>query len=59
MLWATVEDLKKKDEVTEFGWFLDGKSGYAIVESDVVILFTNVNMFSTYFDMTVEEIIPY
>ena len=32
---------------------------YAIGEGDAVTIFTNVTMFSTYFDMTVEEIIPY
>ena len=59
VLWATVDDLMKKGEITEFGWFMDGKSGYAIGEGDAVTTFTNVTMFSTYFDMTVEEIIPY
>lgn len=58
-LWAAMDDLMKKGEVTAFGWFLDGKSGYAIGEGDAVTTFTNVTMFSTYFDMTVEEIIPY
>jgi len=57
--WAAMDDLMKKGEITEFGWFLDGKSGYAIGEGDAVTTFTNVTMFSTYFDMTVEEIIPY
>jgi hypothetical protein len=58
MLWATVDDLINKGEITEFGWFMDGKSGYAIGESDAVTTFKNVSMFGTYFDMTVEEIIP-
>ena len=49
----------KKGEVTEFGWFLDTKSGYAIGQADAVKIFTNVNMFTTYFDMNVEEIVPY
>lgn len=59
MFWAGMDDLMKKGEITEFGWFLDGRSGYAIGEGDAVTIFTNVTMFSTYFDMTVEEIIPY
>jgi hypothetical protein len=58
-LWAGVDDLMKKGEITEMGWFMDTKSGYAIGESDAVTLFTNVNMFSAFFEMTVEEIIPY
>ncbi len=58
-LWAAMDELMKKGEVTEFGWFLDAKSGYAIGEADAVTIFTNVNMFSTYFDVTVEEIIAY
>ncbi len=57
--WAAMDDLIKKGEIIDFGWFLDGKSGYAIGEGDAVTTFTNVTMFSTYFDMTVEEIIPY
>ena len=57
--WAAMDGLMKKGEVSEFGWFMDGKSGYAIGEGDAVTTFTNVTMFSTYFDMTVEEIIPY
>jgi hypothetical protein len=58
-LWAAMDDLMKKGEVIEFGWFLDGKSGYAIGEGDSVTTFKNVTMFGTYFDMTVSEIIPY
>lgn len=57
--WAAIDDIMKKGEVTDFGWFLDGKSGYVIGEGDSTTIFTNVNMFSTYFDMTVEEVIPY
>lgn len=58
-LWAAMDGLMKKGEVSEFGWFMDGKSGYAIGESDAVTTFTNVSMFGSYFDMTVEPIIPY
>jgi hypothetical protein len=59
MLWSFVDGLMKKGEIIDFGWFLDGKSGYAIGEGDSVTTFTNVNMFGTYFNMEVEEIIPY
>jgi hypothetical protein len=59
MLWAAVDELLKKGEITEFGWFMDTISGYAIGESNAVTLFTNVSMFSDFFDMTLEEIIPY
>ena len=59
MLWAAVDDLMKKDEVTDFGWFLDGKSGYAIGEGDAVKTYTNVKRFTAYFDIKVMEIIPY
>ena len=58
-LWAAMDGLMKKGEVTDFGWFLDGKSGYAIGEGDSATMFANITMFGTYFDMTVEEIIPY
>ena len=59
MLWTTVDALLKKGEITEFGWFLNGLSGYAIGEGDAVTIFTNINMFSTFFDLDIEEIIPY
>ena len=58
-LWAGMDDLIKKGEITEMGWFLDGKSGYAIAEGDAVATFKNITMFSTHFNMTVEEILPY
>ncbi len=57
--WAAMDGLMKKGEIIDFGWFMDGRSGYAIGEGDSVTVFKNINMFSAYFDMTVEEIIPY
>jgi hypothetical protein len=48
-----------KGQILALGWFLDGRSGYAIGDSDAVTTFTNVTMFSASFNMTGEEIIPY
>ena len=56
--WAAMDDLTKKG-VVEFGWLTDGKSGYAIGEADSVTVFKNINMFSAYFNRTVEKISTY
>ncbi len=57
--WAAIDGLLKKVEIVEFGWFMDERSGYAIGEADSMTIFKNINMFSAYFNVTVEEIIPY
>jgi hypothetical protein len=58
-LWAGVDDLLKKGEIKEFGYFLDGRSGYAIGEGGSAETFKNVSMFVPYIECEVEEIIPY
>jgi len=58
-MWAGIDDLMKKGEVKEFGLFLDGKSGYAIGEGDGATVFKDVSMFGAYYDLKVEEIIPF
>lgn len=59
MLWAMLDDLIEKGEVSEFGWFLDGRAGYAFGEGDGATTFKNINMFTNYFDFRVEEVLPY
>jgi len=57
--WAVMDGLMKKKEIIDFGWFMDGRSGYAIGEADSVTVFKNINMFSAYFNRTVEKISTY
>ena len=59
MVWAVIDGLMKKGEVKEFGWFLDGISGYAIGEGDGATVFRDVSMFGTYWDFEIHEIMPH
>ena len=59
MQWVAIDGLLKKGEIKEFGWFLDGASGYAMGEGDGAIVFKDVSMFSYFFDFDVSEIIPF
>ena len=58
-LWMGIDSLMKKGTMKEFGYFLDGMSGYAIGEGDSADTFRNVSMFSPYIETEVQEIIPY
>jgi len=58
-LWAGMDDLMKKGEVKETGYFLDGTSGYAVGEVGSAEIFRNVSMFLPYIECEVQEIIPY
>ena len=58
-LWMGIDNLIKKGTMKEFGYFLDGMSGYAIGEGDSVETFRNVSMFGPYIESEVQEIIPY
>ena len=58
-LWMGIDNLIKKGTMKEFGYFLDGMSGYAISEGESADIFRNVSMFSPYIETEVQEIIPY
>jgi len=58
-MWAAIDGLMKKGEIKEFGWFLDGLSGYAIAEGDSATHFKNVSMFAAYYDFEVHEMLQY
>jgi len=58
-VWATIDDLIKKGEITEMGTFLDGVSGYIIAEGDSVTTLKNVSMFTPFWNFEVHEIVPY
>ena len=59
MSWAGIDGLIRKGEIKEFGWFLDGISGYAMGEGDGGTVLKNVSMFTTYWDFEVHEIVPH
>lgn len=58
-VWAGVDGLLKKGEFREFGYFLDGTSGYVIGEAESTVAFKNACMFVPYYKVEVYEIIPY
>ncbi|MEM3627484.1 MAG: hypothetical protein QXZ25_05610 [Candidatus Bathyarchaeia archaeon] len=58
-MWAGIDNLIKKGEIKEFGWFLDGTSGYAIGEGESTTVLRNVAMFSRYEEFEIHEIIPH
>jgi len=59
MQWAAIEGLLKKGEIKEFGWFLNGATGYCMGEGDGATVFKDVTMFSAFYDFEVSEILPY
>ena len=59
MQWAAIDGLLKKGEIKEFGWFLDGATGYCMGEGDGATVFKDVTMFSHFYDFEVSEIIPW
>ena len=58
-MFATMDDLIKKGEIEEFGFFPDANSGYVIGKGESTDVFRRVNMFLPYILCEVHEIIPY
>jgi len=58
-MWASIDDAFKKGTLKEFGFFLDGTSGYTISEGEATDVFRSANMFQPYILFEVHEIIPY
>ena len=58
-MFAAVDDLIKKGEIEEFGFFQDGTSGYVIGKGEATDIFRRLRMFSPYILGEVHEIIPY
>ena len=56
-MWAGIDRLLKKGELKEFGWFLDGTSGYAIGEGEATTVLRDVSMFQPYEEFEIQEII--
>jgi len=59
MMFAGIENLMESGEIEEFGFFTDGRSGYAIGKGETIDTFRNVSMFLPYVYSEVHEIIPY
>ena len=59
MMFAAMDDLIKRGEVEEFGFFPNGRSGYVIGKGEAIDSFRNVSMFLPYVHCEVHEIIPY
>lgn len=56
---AAMDDLMKKGEIEEFGWFPDANSGYVISKGESADVFRRANMYQPYILSEVHEIIPY
>ncbi len=59
MMWATIDDMLKTGEITEFGFFLDGTSGYTLVEGEPADVLKVSASFRPFVDSAVHEIVPY
>jgi hypothetical protein len=59
MMWAGIDKLMETGEVKEFGWFLDGKSGYAIGEGEPTTVLRDVSMFMPFEEFEIQEIVPW
>lgn len=58
-MYAGVDNLIAKGEIVEFGWFVEGASGYGISVGEVADVFRRVSMFQPYILSEVREIVPY
>ena len=56
--WSGMRDLVAKGVVKELGIFIDGISGYAIVEEESANVSGYLAQFMPYWKFTVQEILP-
>ena len=60
MLWAAVDNSMKTGEIKEFGFFLDGTSGYTIVEGEPADALKGSASFCPFVEhVEMLEIVPY
>lgn len=59
MMMAGIENLMKKGEIEEFGFFPDGMSGYGISKGETTDVYRRVSMFQPFITVEVHEIIPF
>ena len=58
-MWAGIDNLMKMGEIKEFGWYLDGKSGYAIGEGESTTALRDLCLFMPFQEFEIQEIIPW
>jgi hypothetical protein len=58
-VWAGLDALMKAGLMKEFGYFADGRSGYAIGEGEITDAFRSVSTFLPFYEADVHEMIPY
>ncbi|MGB8311975.1 MAG: hypothetical protein WCE81_08950 [Halobacteriota archaeon] len=59
MLYAMMDNMLKTGEITEFGFFLEGCSGYTMSEGESADTFRKVTGFFPVITVESREIIPY
>jgi hypothetical protein len=59
MHFAAVDNWLKTGDVKEFGFFLDGRSGYVIAEGDSKGIFRRTFSFYPFIESEVQEMVPY
>ena len=58
-MWATIDNMMKTGEIREEGFFLDGTSGYTLVEGEPADVLKVSASFRPFVDSAVHEIVPY
>jgi len=56
---AAIDDSIKKGIIKEYGYFLDGMSGYMISEAEATDVLRTSWMYFPYYEWEIHEIIPY
>jgi hypothetical protein len=59
MLWAMIDDMMETGEIREEGFFLNGTSGYTLVDGEPADVFKVAASFRPFVDSEVHEILPY
>lgn len=58
-MYAAIGESIKKGEIEDFGFFLEGNSGYGIGRGESIDIFRSLSMFLPYIICEVHEIIPF
>ncbi len=59
MMFAAIDNLLKTGETLEFGFFTDGRSGYAIATGESKDAFAHTFSFLPWIESDVQEMLPY
>jgi hypothetical protein len=58
-MWAGLDMQMQKGDIKEFGWFIDGSSGYVIAEGTPSDILGDIAMFTPYILTEVHEIVDH